>query len=209
LETENPVSSIQCIDKGGTEFFAATEGSLCLMDAMKATVALHEWNLPTIMGNGVVRCVCSSAKRNWIAVGCTTGLIMLLDFRTGFIMNQWKAHDNAIIKLEAFSRNKILTCSADKLITIWDISQATPTLEKTFRGHPDAVCGFGLNKKDLISASGHKIAVASIDDPDSVVTMAPVRIAHSAKNHFSTLNVLSIHQLLLGGCENGDIKCIS
>jgi len=209
LDTDNTVLVMQCIDKGGTEFFAATEGTLCLMDAMKATVALHEWNLPSLLGNGIVRCICSSPKRSWIAIGCSTGLIILLDYRTGYILNQWKAHDSAITKLEALSRNKILSCSADKLIFVWDISHATPTLEKTFKGHTDAVCGFGFNKKDLISASGHKIAVAPIDDIENVVTITTVRVGHSSKNHFTTLNILPIHQLLLTGCENGDIKCIN
>ena len=56
---------------------------------------VNEWVLPVqaIKGYKV------SEDNRYIFVGSDTGLITVLDYRSGNILNQWKAHDSTILKV--------------------------------------------------------------------------------------------------------------
>ena len=48
---------------------------------------------------GLVRSLTVSPDNNWIAIGFSSGLMSLLDQRTGYLMATWKGHEGEILQV--------------------------------------------------------------------------------------------------------------
>ena len=59
-------------------------------------VADH-WFIPIYVG--LVRSLTVSPDNNWIAIGFSSGLMSLLDQRTGYLMATWKGHEGEILQV--------------------------------------------------------------------------------------------------------------
>lgn len=49
---------------------------------------------------GFIRNITVSPNGNWIAVGLTSGVISVLDTRTGLLLGTWKGHDSDILQVQ-------------------------------------------------------------------------------------------------------------
>lgn len=56
---------------------------------------------------------------NWIAVGLSSGLIVLLDSRTGYIISSWRSSDSELLHMVAANENQLISSSIDQNITVW------------------------------------------------------------------------------------------
>lgn len=45
---------------------------------------------------GLIRCVAVSPNSNWVAVGQSSGIMAVLDLRTGNIISSWKGHEGEV-----------------------------------------------------------------------------------------------------------------
>eukprot|EP01121_Diplochlamys_sp_Union-15-3_P012101 TRINITY_DN3583_c0_g1_i2.p1 TRINITY_DN3583_c0_g1~~TRINITY_DN3583_c0_g1_i2.p1 ORF type:complete len:196 (-),score=17.89 TRINITY_DN3583_c0_g1_i2:58-645(-) len=170
-----------------------------------------EWRLPNNQ-SGIPRTLCIDHGLNIIAVGQSSGYITLVDLHSGLLLHTWKAHDGSILNLQCYVMNDthfIVSSSTDRLLCLWNISKPVPYLEKTFKGHREPIQSFDIHQNDLLSVAGHKIAAASLDSQESVVKLERMRLQKSSlkPNQLTTINILSIHQLILIGSEDGHIKC--
>ena len=50
-----------------------------------------------VLGN--IRCATVSPDAAWIAMGYSTGVVTMLDIRTGLITASWKAHEGEILQV--------------------------------------------------------------------------------------------------------------
>ena len=48
---------------------------------------------------GLIRCTTVSPDGNWIAVGFSSGVLSILDARSGILTASWKAHDGEILQV--------------------------------------------------------------------------------------------------------------
>ena len=49
--------------------------------------------------SGNIRCATVSPDAAWIAMGYSTGVVTMLDIRTGLITASWKAHEGEILQV--------------------------------------------------------------------------------------------------------------
>ncbi|KAG1653323.1 WD repeat-containing protein 81 [Nymphon striatum] len=103
-------------------FVAATSDStLKFLDARSLKYA-HEYKV-NINPTGLIRSVGVSPSGNWLAIGHSTGIISVLDLRTGFIRGFWKGHEGEILQLKVFNENTFVTSSLDYMITAWNANE--------------------------------------------------------------------------------------
>jgi WD repeat-containing protein 81 len=61
---------------------------------------------------GLVRCIAVAPSGHWVALGQTSGLLTVLDIRTGLIIASWKGHE-----CEVKNDFKIITCLNNNLLS--------------------------------------------------------------------------------------------
>lgn len=59
----------------------------------------HELRV-SIGSAGVIRSLAVSPSGNWLAVGHSSGVLSVLDVRTGFMLGSWVAHDGEILQVK-------------------------------------------------------------------------------------------------------------
>jgi len=83
-------------------------------------------------------------------IGADSGLITIFDPEGKKIAGEFKAHENNISGIIFYGDKRLITCSFDKSIKIWDLE--TLQLEATLIGHSNWVIGLQLFQDYLISA---------------------------------------------------------
>lgn len=80
---------------------------------------VNEWKL-TPMINGSVRSIAVAPSGNWIATGLSSGQIVLLDARTGYVISSWRSSDSELLQLVAANEQQIVSSNLDHNISVWN-----------------------------------------------------------------------------------------
>lgn len=99
----------------------------------------------------------------FVYIGSESGLITVLDFRTGTVLNQWKGHDSSVLKVDSY-QNTIITSSTDKTVSKWQMSGTTPSLTLKLKGYAEPVANFAFMGGSLLTSSGSKVAIVSFQE---------------------------------------------
>ncbi|XP_072997201.1 protein GFS12 isoform X1 [Typha latifolia] len=158
-------------------------------------------------------CPCGSSS-SWIVAGLSSGQCRLLDARSGNIIAFWRAHDGYITKLASLEDHLLVSSSLDKTLRVWDLRGNLATQSNIFRGHSDGISSFSLWGQDVISVSGHKIALTSLSRSTSEggqQRLFPQKLYSADRGTrnlsvLSTISVLPFSRLLLVGTEDGYLK---
>ncbi|KAG0618615.1 hypothetical protein M758_4G078200 [Ceratodon purpureus] len=154
----------------------------------------------------------------WVAAGYSSGHCRLLDYRSGRVVMNWRAHDSSVTKLDVLDGNYLVSSSTDKTLRLWDLRRSAPTQLQTFRGHLDGVVSFALRGTDMLSAAGNMIGLSSLSkSPQSGLetqVIQPQRLytAYQGSRSFSkifSISVLPFSRLFLIGTEDGFLKVCS
>ena len=49
--------------------------------------------------SGLIRCMAVSLDSQWVAVGFSSGIMSLLNLKTGMMLGTWKGHEGEIIQV--------------------------------------------------------------------------------------------------------------
>lgn len=79
---------------------------------------VNEWKL-TPMLNGSVRSIAVAPSGHWIAAGLSSGQIVLLDGRTGYVISSWRSSDSELLNLVAANEQQIVSSNLDHNICVW------------------------------------------------------------------------------------------
>lgn len=93
------------------------ESTVKIIDARICSY-VNEWKFTT-NSNGSVRCMAIAPSGNWIAIGLSSGQMILCDGRTGFIIASWRATDGELLQLIAASEYQVVSSSLDHNICVW------------------------------------------------------------------------------------------
>ncbi|RIB14109.1 WD40-repeat-containing domain protein [Gigaspora rosea] len=174
--------------------------SIAFFDTMNYSL-LHSWkSCPAFAGD--IRVMCVSPSETLIAIGFISGVISLLESRTGTLIRSWKAGDTEIAHMKFYTNNYLVSCApADHLICIWDTH--TVSLINKIRVNSDIV-SLNLYKDEVITVNS-----------SNVITFTPLNDnyqAYSSKFKSSTIKsiitnseILPINQLILLGCLEGNL----
>lgn len=173
---------------------------------------------------------------DWICIGSRMGHIHCFDRRQGELLSCWKGHTKSIEYLAAISKFRLLSVSGDKTAVLWDLTNTPPTKISSIYNIPGKeltmnVTSHQFNNDGLVSipgesnlllcaASGRKAVFMSLlqepqedgqpnDVAASRIVMADYkgnRIPSSNKLNISSIALLPCRQLVLLGCDGGEIQ---
>ncbi|CAI2162146.1 12710_t:CDS:10 [Funneliformis geosporum] len=183
---KNPYLSIKPI------FRSTLVGGLADTSITQSNSHLLPWrSAPIFAGN--IRVVCINPCETLIAVGFTSGVISLLESRTGTLISSWKAGDTDIVHMKFYANNYLVSCApADHVIYIWDTD--TVNLIKTIRVN-----------SDIVALNMYKDEVITINNSNTITFFPLNDNSSTIKSSITCLGILPINQLLLLGCLEGDL----
>ncbi|XP_077992246.1 WD repeat-containing protein 81-like [Glandiceps talaboti] len=178
---------------------ATTDNCLRVLDAR---VGKLQQELKVTSGpSGLIRCLAVSSSGNVVAVGFTSGILSLVDIRTGLLLGGWKAHDGEILQVKGYDNRQFVTSSIDHHLTVWGEDGSEKAM---LRGINEPVHCINTYQNLLLSATNsNKLAIHSILDGQ----MSYCNKLHSEvfKGILTTFDVLPMNKLLLLGSDNGNI----
>ncbi|EGG14033.1 WD40 repeat-containing protein [Cavenderia fasciculata] len=228
----DPAGNFSCFEPITNKFLVApsSENTLSFLD-LNVGLETHSWVLPYTS----IRCITTSNDHfipsdshsllsnppmvypSWIAAGSQSGVITILDTRTGAILDSWKTGDGPVIKLIGQGERYLISCS-EKSVIQWDLSTSPPSITKLWKGFKDSVNSVTLWKNDIVAAAGHKLNSMSLTD-DLTMSMGGYSVVNTFKSEgiklntpkqstISNISFLPLHHLLLAGSDDGTIKLL-
>lgn len=98
-----PVTALFAMPSPSTTFLAATSNSTVKFLDVRTMRYTHELRVSPGSA-GVIRCLAVGPSGNWLAVGHSSGVLSVLDVRTGFLLGSWVAHDGEILQASILAR---------------------------------------------------------------------------------------------------------
>lgn len=181
---------------------ANTDSQLRFLD-LRTVGYTHEFRC-TNASAGLIRCMAISSDSQWVAVGFSSGIMSLLNLKTGIMLGTWKAHEGEIIQMKAISKNKFISCSYDQTVKVWNADDIKDVF--MLRGHTEPVHCISMYKNQVVTATtGNKIGVHSSPDEQGSFTSGKLR-SDTFKGVLTCMAVLPLNRTLLLGADNGSIR---
>jgi WD repeat-containing protein 81 len=114
-----PVSIVRTYPGPSSLVLAGTADSTVKVIDSRLSDYVLEWKLTTTP-SGSVRCLTVSPSGTWIAVGLSSGQIVMIDGRTGIIKSSWKASEGELLQMQASNDNELIISSLDNSISVWN-----------------------------------------------------------------------------------------
>ncbi|CAN7995423.1 unnamed protein product [Ixodes hexagonus] len=201
----HPVTALFAMPSPSTTFLAATSNSTVRFLDARTMRYTHEVRVSTGSA-GVVRCLAVGPSGNWLAVGHSSGVLSVLDVRTGFMLGTWVAHDGEILQAKAFNDTYFVSSSLDHAVSVWNAEEAK--LHCHLRGSTEPVTCLSLYQGEVISGtSASKVNVHSSIDPKASFTSTKLR-SDTFRGVLASMAVLPLNRLLLLGADNGNITLL-
>ncbi len=130
------------------------------------------------------------------------------------MINSFQAHSNAInrIKQSPYNNDYVATCSLDKTVKIWNISNPSDwCLIRTYTGHTNQVFGLEWINENTIASGGYDntIKIWSINTGETnrtITIFSPVRILIFLTNSFYIASGLYSGNINIYDINNGNFK---
>lgn len=201
----HPITALLAMPSPSTTFLAATSNSTVRFLDTRTMRYTHEVRVSTGSA-GVVRCLAVGPSGNWLAVGHSSGVLSVLDVRTGFMLGSWVAHDGEILQLKAFNDTYFVSSSLDHAVSVWNAEEAK--LHCHLKGSTEPVTCLNLYQGEVISGtSASKVNVHSSIDPKASITSTKLR-SDTFRGVLASMAVLPLNRLLLLGADNGNITLL-
>lgn len=120
----SPVTVIKSYSSPSSLIVAGTAESTVKLIDSRTVDYVAEWRVTGNQGN-TVRSIACSPSGKWIAVALSSGIIYLLDARTGILLSSWRATDAEILQLVAVDDRYLVSSSLDHSLSLWDITDSS------------------------------------------------------------------------------------
>ncbi|XP_064489636.1 WD repeat-containing protein 81-like isoform X2 [Ornithodoros turicata] len=198
----HPVTALIAMPAPSTTFLAATANSTVRFLDARTWRYTHEFKVSTGSA-GMVRSIAVGPSGNWLVVGHSSGIISVLDVRTGFMLGSWVAHDGEVLQTKAFSDKYFVSSSLDNSVAVWAAEDAKP--HSHLKGATEPVTCLNLSQGEVISGTtANKINIHSSIDQRASFTTTKLR-SDTFRGILSSMAVLPLNRLLLLGSDNGSI----
>jgi WD repeat-containing protein 81 len=205
MRLESPrssITSLSCLPPPfSTAVIATADNSLRFVD-VRVGRFMHDWR---IQSAGTPRSVCVDSDGRYLIVGLATGVLTLLDVRTGLCMMTWKPHDLDISKIRA-TADKFVVASHDERISIWKSNNGT--LVSTLKGHTEAVFDCQLFHDDIVSVTPSKLGIHTVYDRESTFICYPVK-PDLLKSGLSALDLVPLRHEIIVATDSGQIHLLA
>ncbi|HOM65627.1 MAG TPA: protein kinase [Ignavibacteriales bacterium] len=159
--------------------------------------------LSNVKTNSAITCVDINLDDTLIVIGNLDQTIKIMDLNKKTIIKTFTGHNKAVSDVKFTSDDKIISCSYDKNIFVWDIRFSDPILKLT--AHKDIISAIDMHptKNILVSASWDKsIIIWNLNDGS---------ILDRISNFGDGINSISFDidgKLLAIGLKDGSVKAL-
>ncbi|TMS07143.1 WD repeat-containing protein 81 [Larimichthys crocea] len=209
VDGKNPITAVTTMPAPHCSVvFGSADSVLRFIDPRKPRLQ-HEFRLAyNNVSAGLIRYLAVSPSGRTVAAGFSSGLIVLLDARTGLILKGWQAHEADILQMKAAEGNLVISSSNDYTLTVWKDLEHKPL--RQYKSQSDPIHAFDLYGSQIVTGTvANKIGVYSMAD----ISLSPVSSTKLSSENFrgtlTSLAVLPTKRLLLLGSENGAIRLLA
>ncbi|CAG8476604.1 12165_t:CDS:10 [Acaulospora morrowiae] len=151
---------------------------------------------------GIIRIICVNPSETLIAVGFSSGVISLLESRTGTLVGSWKAGDTDISQMKFHGNNYLVSyAQSSHLICIWDTDSLS--LSNTIRVTSE-IAALNMYKEEVITVNNNNSITFSPLNENFQQNTLKFKSA-TVKSQITCLGILPINKLILLGCAEGDM----
>uniref|UniRef100_A0A1I8PJA0 BEACH domain-containing protein n=1 Tax=Stomoxys calcitrans TaxID=35570 RepID=A0A1I8PJA0_STOCA len=204
----NPITVVKCLPSPSPLVLAGTaEASVKIIDA-RCMQYVNEWRVSSnTQANATVRCLTVAPSGNWLAVGLSSGYIVMLDTRTGIVMNSWRRMECDILQLAAPNDQQLISSALDHSLAVWHAHdgnlhyQLAPPAEPA---HYLQTIGSEL----VYATTGNRIGIYSdLSSSHAAHSVTKLR-SETFKGVLTSLGVLPLNRAFLAGNESGNISLL-
>uniref|UniRef100_A0A3Q0RGN3 WD repeat-containing protein 81 n=1 Tax=Amphilophus citrinellus TaxID=61819 RepID=A0A3Q0RGN3_AMPCI len=209
LDGKNPITAVTTMPAPHSSVvYGSADSVLRFIDPRKPGLQ-HEFRLAfNSVSAGLIRYLAVSPSGRTVAAGFSSGVIVLLDARTGLVLKGWQAHEGDILQMKAAEGNIVISSSSDYTMTVWKDLEQKPL--RLYKSPSDPIHAFDLYGPEIVTGTvANKIGVYSMAD----ISLSPVSSTKLSTENFrgtlTSLAVLPTKRLLLLGSENGAIRLLA
>ncbi|XP_062604872.1 WD repeat-containing protein 81-like isoform X2 [Saccostrea cucullata] len=203
--SSQPITAMTTLPAPSTMIVTATNESMLRYLDLRSAEFAHEFKTSTTSA-GLICSLTVIPDNSWVAIGFSSGLMSLLDQRTGYLMATWKGHEGEILQVKAFNRNTFVSTSFDNTMKVWNSEDIKDNC--VLKGHTEPAHCFTFYRDQVVSATtGNKIGVHSSIDNQANFTSTKLR-SDTFKGVLTSLAVLPLNRTLLLGADNGNIRLL-
>ncbi|KAG0044558.1 hypothetical protein BGZ83_010233 [Gryganskiella cystojenkinii] len=199
-----PVVSMVPIFRSRYIVAGMADGVLSFLDS-HTHLNLYNWRATISLGV-TIKVVTTNSSETLIATGFSNGTVSLLESRTGTLVGNWRASDNEITQMKFYTNDILITSApADHMVCIWNVQ--TQSLIKSIRGTSEIV-SLEIYKDEIITMHhNNSISFTPIND-DSLAYTSKFK-SSAIRSSISCISILPMNQLLVLGCNEGDLYLYS
>jgi len=206
------ITSMASLQMPASSFILSTNDNLIKFIDLRINSFTHEFKTchssSSLSSNGTIKSI--SACDNNLLVFFSTGLICLLDIRTGWLIESFKNHDNELIQGKFYGQQQFVTTYNDGSIGFSLIKEKCH-LKKLTKNYSEPVAFMSSTDQQLItSTSSNKIGIHSnINQSSSQITFTVDKLKTDYfKGFITSQTYLKLNRLLLIGSDYGDIRVL-
>ncbi|XP_011308570.1 WD repeat-containing protein 81 isoform X2 [Fopius arisanus] len=200
-----PVNTLVASNAPSTSLLVATTDITLRMIDCRCFQYVNEMKV-AMNPTGLIRCIAVAPSGNWIALGQASGVLTILDIRTGLIIASWKGHECEILQLKAINETTIVSSSLDQTIAVW--SAIDGKLKFHLKGTTEPVHCMEVYEQQIISGTtANRIGVHTEISGSAFFSSSKLR-SDAFKGVLTAMTVLPLNRLLLLGADNGGITLL-
>lgn len=160
--------------------------------------------VPVSGGSGSIRCITAGQDNQWVAIGHSSGMVSVLDLRTGILMGTWNGHEGEILQIKSLAGGLFATSGLDQTVSVWSAEEAK--LRCHLKGTTDPTVCIARHGREIVTGTtSNRVTIYSSIEGAQHATSVKLR-SDSFKGMLTSLAILPLNRLLLMGSDNGSIS---
>lgn len=191
-EVGNSGRAITFDERGEALYIGFDSGEIICFDL--ATKCLRWWH------RLLARPTCFGLGAGSLAVGCTDGMIRLLDCVRG-VVQRTITHSAALVRAVAIDpqAKTLAACGDGQRVVLWSLASSERLAQA--EEHSEGVRGIAFDSKNRLWASGARDATVRIWD----ASLRPLRVLNGAKSVVRCVAFAPDGSYLIAGCDDGNV----
>ncbi|KAK7027361.1 WD repeat-containing protein 81 [Halocaridina rubra] len=188
-----------------TQLVAATTDATLRFIDLRTCSYTHEFKV-SMGGAGLVRCIDTSGDGHLVTVAHSSGVISVLDIRTGHLLSTWKPHEGEVLCMKWYKDGTFISSALDQTVSVWNVDDSK--LKFTLRGPTEPVHLISLYGDEVITGTtANRIGVHTSVSPTASFSSVRLR-SDTFRGVLTTMAILPLNRLLLLGADNGTIRLL-
>ncbi|KZS10887.1 Uncharacterized protein APZ42_024536 [Daphnia magna] len=184
---------------------ATAEGTLRMLDTRSPSTYQQELRISPVAA-GLVRCLATGSNGYWVAAGHSSGILSLMDTRTGMLLASWKGHEGEVLQVNGWTSpngsQHLISSSLDQSISVWSADDGK--LKFNFRGTSEPVhCLCTTGGGELVTGTtANRIGVYTSLTSNANFSSTKLR-SDTFKGVLTAMAVVPLNRMLLLGSDSG------